>query len=180
VLWEGSIILAKIIEDMSEELQLSQNVRVLELGAGLCGLPGHVAATYGANVIVTDIEDMLPQLFRNVKSTLWPITAACFNWSSDCDEVMKALQQFGSIDLVLCADCIYSETYESLYSVVKCIFDLNPKTVILMSNANRREVFMFKKRLVVQGILVEDVKSEYLNSTSASECYKCWKISKFY
>ncbi|KAL6058859.1 Methyltransferase-like protein 21B [Balamuthia mandrillaris] len=65
-LWDSSIALAKYLEHSQQEHKW-EGKRVLEVGAG-CGLVGIALALQGANVVMTDLEEVLPNLQRNLQA----------------------------------------------------------------------------------------------------------------
>ena len=86
VLWDGSSLLAKYIETrLAQDCQKGCNF--IELGAGICGLPGQVAAIYGANVILTDTHLEVPFLNRSIEVNRHlysgSIVAQCLDWTMD-------------------------------------------------------------------------------------------------
>lgn len=65
VLWDGAIILAGFLGLLPRHI--FPGIRVIELGSGV-GLAGLLAAAYGAQVTVTDIEKVLPLLIENCEA----------------------------------------------------------------------------------------------------------------
>lgn len=63
--WDSCVVLAKFLEEQRDVLNL-KGKRTIELGSG-CGLLGIAAAMLGGNVTLTDQENILGLLHRNVE-----------------------------------------------------------------------------------------------------------------
>lgn len=150
VIWNGSIVLGKIMEQQSP-IPLDGS-SVLELGAGCCGIPGQIASALGAHVVLTDIRDELTGLQSNVSLNMhcrnFNINVEELDW---CDVMSKiALPQWMDglkFDLILCADLVYEKTYKPLAVTLLLILKGNPNAVVLMSNAMRKHVHLFRRKM---------------------------------
>nr|XP_015205619.1 PREDICTED: protein-lysine methyltransferase METTL21D [Lepisosteus oculatus] len=110
VVWDAAIVLAKYLEteqfyQPSEGINTWANKTVLELGAGT-GVVGLMAATLGARVTVTDLEDLQPLLELNIRDHLplvrtGSVKAKVLKWGGDVTEFLPPP------DFLLMADCIY-------------------------------------------------------------------------
>jgi len=111
-LWPASIALAHELVSRSADLR---GRRVLELGAGT-GLPGIVAATYGASVVQTDrLEEAVAIGRLNAeRNGIRTIEHRVADWSTWTDT--------GRYDLILGADVIYAPR---LQPSLRKIFDTN-------------------------------------------------------
>ncbi len=111
-LWPASIALAHELVSRSADLR---GRRVLELGAGT-GLPGIVAATYGASVVQTDrLEEAVAIGRLNAeRNGIRTIEHRVADWSTWTDT--------GHYDLILGADVIYAPR---LQPSLRAIFDTN-------------------------------------------------------
>jgi methyltransferase-like protein 23 len=111
-LWPASIALAHELVSRSADLR---GRRVLELGAGT-GLPGIVAATYGASVVQTDrLEEAVAIGRLNAeRNGVRTIEHRLADWSTWTDT--------GRYDLILGADVIYAPR---LQPSLRTIFDTN-------------------------------------------------------
>jgi methyltransferase-like protein 23 len=111
MLWPSSIALAHELVARAESLA---GIRVLELGAGT-GLPGIVAATYGARVVQSDRLDVALDLCRrNAQRNHVAIEHRVADWTDwSVDE---------RYDLILGADVLYAER---LHSFLRHVFETN-------------------------------------------------------
>ncbi|KAL6754414.1 putative methyltransferase-domain-containing protein [Haematococcus lacustris] len=109
--WDASIVLAKLLEkNMRKGGDFSQvrvaGKRAIELGAGM-GLGGMALALMGAQVTLTDTAEVLPMLRRNCEGNLGSgkVSVVELDWFQP-DQVAALQPPF---DIVVAADCIYSE-----------------------------------------------------------------------
>ncbi|KAM6205225.1 protein N-lysine methyltransferase METTL21D [Sarcoramphus papa] len=124
VVWDAALVLAKFLETGACPLARRD---VLELGAGT-GAVGIMAATLGANVTVTDLEELQELLMVNIENNKHLVTgsvrAKVLKWGEDVTEFQPPP------DYILMADCIYYE--ESLEPLLKTLKDLTgPNTCVL-------------------------------------------------
>ncbi|XP_072721447.1 protein N-lysine methyltransferase METTL21D isoform X2 [Ciconia boyciana] len=124
VVWDAALVLAKFLETGACPLARRH---VLELGAGT-GAVGIMAATLGANVTVTDLEELQELLMVNIENNKHLVTGAVrakvLKWGEDVTEFQPPP------DYILMADCIYYE--ESLEPLLKTLKDLTgPDTCVL-------------------------------------------------
>lgn len=77
-LWDSALLLSHwMVAQGQVEYNFVRKI-VLELGAGLTGLPGLTAARLGASrVILTDVEPLLPGLKKNVEAN-GLVSSICF------------------------------------------------------------------------------------------------------
>lgn len=128
VVWDAAIVLSKFLERREcVEPGLFSGRSVVELGSGT-GIVGIMAATLGADVTVTDLEDLQDLMKTNIEKNSALITGSCqakvLKWGEDI------LDFSPSPDYVLMADCIYYE--ESLKPLLKTLRDLaSSETCIL-------------------------------------------------
>jgi hypothetical protein len=133
--WGSSYILASQLHRFVEDIQLSRRdtVQILELGAGT-GLVGlSAAALFDANVILTDLEPIVPGLAKNIKANSELLAgknacAACgsLDWNQplkliikteDKEMTQKTLSSAtDKATVVLAADTIYSEEHPRMLS----------------------------------------------------------------
>ncbi|XP_070589050.1 protein N-lysine methyltransferase METTL21D isoform X2 [Erythrolamprus reginae] len=120
VVWDAALVLARFLEksttrtgqgEGTEEsggspVGLLRHKAALELGAGT-GLVGLVAASLGANVTVTDLEEVQDLLKVNIENNQHlvsgSIQAKVLKWGEDVRGFLPAP------DFILMADCIYYE-----------------------------------------------------------------------
>ncbi|XP_063803691.1 protein N-lysine methyltransferase METTL21D [Pseudophryne corroboree] len=119
VVWDAAIVLSKFLErrECTEPGSL-RGRSALELGSGT-GIVGIMAATLGADVTVTDLEELQELMKSNIDSNSHLITGSCqakvLKWGEVSDS-------FPTLDYILMADCIYYE--ESLKPLLKTLKDL--------------------------------------------------------
>ncbi|XP_040268450.1 protein-lysine methyltransferase METTL21D [Bufo bufo] len=119
VVWDAAIVLSKFLERRERaEPGLFTGRAAVELGAGT-GIVGIMAATLGANVTVTDLEDLQDLMKMNIENNVALITGSCqakvLKWGAEGTD-------FSPPDYILMADCIYYE--ESLKPLLKTLRDL--------------------------------------------------------
>ncbi|MEO8561034.1 MAG: methyltransferase domain-containing protein [bacterium] len=111
-LWPAAIALA---HDLAARADSLRGLRVLELGAGT-GLPGIVAASFGAHVVQTDRQERALEQCRlnGAANHLDTIEYRLADWTRWSDE--------SHYDLILGADILYAER---LHPSVRGIFESN-------------------------------------------------------
>lgn len=99
MVWDSAIVLAWW---MVTHPEIVKKKRVVELGAGGCGVPGLVAAHLGARyVTMTDLPTMTPQLQRNINRTdFHNVDAQVLVWPGNIDA-----------DVVIMADMVYHDMH---------------------------------------------------------------------
>ncbi|XVF17892.1 hypothetical protein REPUB_Repub10bG0164000 [Reevesia pubescens] len=126
-----------------------RKLKILELGSGT-GLVGIAAAiTLGANVTVTDLPHVIPNLQFNVDANAvmvaekgGNVNVAPLRWGED-DDVKVIGREF---DLVLASDVVYHDhLFEPLIKTLR--FWLNGKKVFIMAHLKRwkKDSVFFKK-----------------------------------
>ncbi len=122
--WDASFVLAKYLE---RNLSNVEGKSVVELGAGISGLPGMACALLGAaQVVLTDIEGpVLALLRRNVERNVSAAQISMNGSALHClmkrapevrelrwgvaEDVASCAECVDCIDYILCADCVYNE-----------------------------------------------------------------------
>uniref|UniRef100_A0A1A8F1K9 Methyltransferase like 21D n=1 Tax=Nothobranchius korthausae TaxID=1143690 RepID=A0A1A8F1K9_9TELE len=141
VVWDAAIVLAKYLEtkqfyEPTSGVNVWSGKTVVELGAGT-GVVGLMAATLGAQVKVTDLEDLLPLLKVNIQEnqaliSSGSITAKVLKWGEDISEFLPPPHY------ILMADCIYYE--QSIVPLVESLKLLSgPETCIICCYEQRTE-----------------------------------------
>ncbi|XP_029350401.1 protein N-lysine methyltransferase METTL21D [Echeneis naucrates] len=141
VVWDAAIVLAKYLEtpqfyEPSAGVNVWAGRTVLELGAGT-GAVGLMAATLGAQVTVTDLEELQALLRVNIEENQelirsGSITAKVLKWGEDVSEFFPPPQY------ILIADCIYYE--QSVVPLVESLKMLSgPETCIICCYEQRTE-----------------------------------------
>ncbi|XP_043930222.1 protein-lysine methyltransferase METTL21D [Protopterus annectens] len=170
VVWDAAIVISKYLETdcfyrNGEHIFLNKSV--VEIGSGT-GIVGIMAATLGANVTVTDLEELQDLLTRNIEENKHLITgsieAKVLKWGE------KKASGLGCPDYVLMADCIYYE--ESLEPLIETLKELvGPETCIICCYEERtmginpqiQEAFfeILKLHFDVEKIPIEKHDEEY-------------------
>lgn len=109
--WTSSVLLSKRLSSLRNHLPHS-DLRVLELGAGT-GLVGIAAAcSWGVNVILTDLPEILSNLQRNIDNNRELIVAfggdahaLALDWSDDTQQPVTEEERFS---VIVAADPLYS------------------------------------------------------------------------
>ena len=146
-LWTSSVVLVDELLDR-HLLSLRSGARVVELGSGLA-LPGMTCAALGADVVVTDVDEVLPLLEHRVamnfdeiaiaRTGKKSIRAAGLRWS--IEGAQELVDSLGQLDFVLCSDCVCEPVYgTSWQKLAQCIDTLcGPATVVMVSLERRGE-----------------------------------------
>ncbi|XP_067592642.1 protein N-lysine methyltransferase METTL21D isoform X1 [Pseudorca crassidens] len=123
VVWDAAIVLSKYLETpgfSGDGAHALSRRSVLELGSGT-GAVGLMAATLGADVIVTDLEELQDLLKMNINMNKHLVTgsvqAKVLKWGEEIEDFPSPP------DYILMADCIYYE--ESLEPLLKTLKDLS-------------------------------------------------------
>mmetsp|Transcript_29161 Transcript_29161/g.82231 ORF Transcript_29161/g.82231 Transcript_29161/m.82231 type:complete len:267 (-) Transcript_29161:8-808(-) len=132
--WKAGYALGQFLEgDVCAERLAGR--AVLELGAG-CGYAGLVAATLGAQVVLSDQEPLLRVLSRNVQDnhSVLPIepTVALLDWRYASHRNALAARH-DHFDYILSSDCMYEEDcIEPLIAVLRSLS--SPRDALLTSS----------------------------------------------
>ncbi|KAL1790025.1 protein-lysine methyltransferase METTL21D isoform X1 [Sigmodon hispidus] len=134
VVWDAAIVLSKYLETpgfSGDGAHALSRRSVLELGSGT-GAVGLMAATLGADVVVTDLEELQDLLKMNINMNKHLVTgsvqAKVLKWFCQLKTCLiflrgQELEDMTSPDYILMADCIYYE--ESLEPLLKTLKDLS-------------------------------------------------------
>ena len=139
-LWPSAIALAYELASRGEELA---GKTVLELGAGT-GLPGIVAASFGASVVQTDRQDLAMTVCKRncAENHITTIEHRLVDWTDWRDETRY--------DWVIGSDILYGEP---MHSPLQRIFETNlaPEGRILLSDPFRGTSLRLLEALQAQG-----------------------------
>ncbi|KAL1132234.1 hypothetical protein AAG570_010191 [Ranatra chinensis] len=139
VVWDAALVLTKYLEKRSgSNDQWLKGLKVIELGAGL-GCVGITAACYGAEVTLTDLPNVIPQLEKTIElnRTSWAgrgtVTAGPLAWGSNKQGNIDTSKK---PDIILLSDCVYyEESVEPLMETLKNLCGYN--TEIILSQEKR-------------------------------------------
>ncbi|XP_051892405.1 protein-lysine methyltransferase METTL21D isoform X2 [Pristis pectinata] len=136
VVWDAALVLSKYLETSSfyrDSLHVFSGKNVVELGSGT-GVVGLMASALGANVIVTDLEELQDLLNINIKDNMHLVTGSIQAKVLKWGETVKDLPS--EPDYILVADCIYYE--QSLEPLLRTMKDLSGnKTCIILCYEER-------------------------------------------
>lgn len=127
----SSNLCAGLVADASRKLRHLNDCIAIELGSGT-GLVGLVTAVLGCKAHVTDLEDLVPLLQKNIEANDLKdkASASVLKWGEQKDGVLP------EADLLLVADCVYYD--ESLLPLLETIAALSgPDTMVLISYEDR-------------------------------------------
>jgi hypothetical protein len=103
------------------------------------GLPGMVCSLLGADVLLTEHEDLVQLLRRNLSDNFTDfdsIRAATLDWEEERD-----LENVGQQDVILCCDCVYEPLYgqswQPLIEVLRRLCGDNPAADVYISLERR-------------------------------------------
>ncbi|XP_053313590.1 protein-lysine methyltransferase METTL21C-like isoform X2 [Spea bombifrons] len=137
VIWPGALALCHFLEDNQEEFNL-QHKKVLELGSGT-GLVAIVACILGAQVIATDLPDILGNLsFNLARNTrgkrLHDPEVRVLSWGQDLE--INFPQSSCLYDYIFAADVVYHHAHlDKLMETMKHL--CQPGTNLIWSNKFR-------------------------------------------
>lgn len=138
VLWPSAIALAHEIASRSVG-----GMRVLELGAGT-GLPGIVAASLGARVVQTDVQDVALFVCKKnaERNGLTTIEHRAADWT--------AWEDREAYDLILASDVLYAT---GMHPHLRRIFEANlaPGGKVLVSDPLRKTSFALLEAMEADG-----------------------------
>ncbi|XP_056332670.1 protein-lysine methyltransferase METTL21D [Danio aesculapii] len=167
VVWDAAIVLSKYLEteqfcSSGSGVSMLSCKNIIELGAGT-GLVGLVAASLGANVTLTDLEDLQHLLQLNIKKNqhlihTGSVTAKVLKWGASVEDFLPYPHY------ILMADCIYYEqSVEPLVETLKLL--AGPETCIICCYEQRTvgvnpEIEKRFFELLLQDFQSEEIPSE--------------------
>ncbi|XP_041668101.1 protein-lysine methyltransferase METTL21D isoform X3 [Cheilinus undulatus] len=126
VVWDAAIVLSKYLEtkqfyEPSSGVNAWADRKVLELGAGT-GVVGLMAATLGAQVTVTDLEDLQTLLRLNIQEN-WALVNSGSITAKSVVPLVESLKQLSGPET--CIICCYEQRTEGVNpKVEKRFFEL--------------------------------------------------------
>uniref|UniRef100_UPI0037E92AFA protein N-lysine methyltransferase METTL21D n=1 Tax=Semicossyphus pulcher TaxID=241346 RepID=UPI0037E92AFA len=175
VVWDAAIVLSKYLEtkqfyNPSSGVNVWAGRTMLELGAGT-GAVGLMAATLGAQVTVTDLEDLQTLLKVNIQQNQalinsGSITAKVLKWGEDVSEFLPPPHY------ILMADCIYYE--QSLVPLMESLKLLSgPETCIICCYEQRTEGVNPKVERQFFELLQKNFTCEEIPATKQDPEFSC-------
>jgi predicted nicotinamide N-methyase len=107
----------------------------------------------GANVTVSDMEKEISSLTRNIiinnaLHSSSKIQVACLDWCAARNQkILPECISVNNYDIILCADLIYELTCDDLAVTILLLLRQNSHAKVLMANANRKHVYLFRRRM---------------------------------
>ncbi|KAK9767045.1 hypothetical protein K7432_003439 [Basidiobolus ranarum] len=146
--WGSSFILSCYLECLfrrgGKGVNKKKNLNVagkncLELGAGI-GVPGIVLSKLEANVIMTDIPELVPRLQRNVALNQANVTTMPLVWGEEYQKEIERIKREFPLDFIFAADCIYSEASATdlVYTMNQLCDDQGKTTIYCMSEVRNQ------------------------------------------
>jgi len=116
-----------LLKYLEENKSLFQGKKVIELGGGI-GLIGILCALLGADVVVTDHEDLLPLIRQNIAtntSLCHKISAIALNWGDDVSSLQPPF------DFIIASEVIHQkESFQSLINSFDLLSDFETKILV--------------------------------------------------
>ncbi|GFQ86717.1 protein-lysine methyltransferase METTL21D [Trichonephila clavata] len=132
VVWDAGIVLGKYLDHVHDSKNNLNGKIVIDVGSGT-GVAGLFAAALGAEVILTDLPEVVPLLEKNIELNKAVLKGAA---SASVLEWGKLEKIFPIPDLILVSDCIYYEM--SVKKLVPTLNELSDSdTDILISYEDR-------------------------------------------
>eukprot|EP00953_Heterococcus_sp_UTEX-ZZ885_P010457 6109-Heterococcus_DN1.PRE.1 len=171
-LWDASVILVHYMDDNKQYSQKLHSKRVLELGAG-CGLAGIYCSLKGADVTLTDLEQVLPILRTNVRANLGGQDAQpsnkhqveAFCWG----DAICSTTLCPPYDYILACDCVYVESL--VEPLVWSLEQLATQSTTVIICSEKRELTthaVFTERLE-RSFTIRRVAQKHLHPSYAHE-----------
>ena len=120
--WETAYLLSLwAVRELLPMLAADSRVRCLEVGAG-CGLLGLTLAGIGAQVVLTETPDAMPNLRWNVEhnqpARRGSARAQTLHWGDDAD--IAAVVRHGPFDVLVGTDVVYVSSPRCLSPPIAC------------------------------------------------------------
>jgi hypothetical protein len=110
--------------DANEPPPHLEGMRVIELGAGT-GICGICAGKLGADVVLTDLPHVLPQLNAGILSNdlSRSVKAEAYAWGSSAEHLLVNKGKLQSIDVIIMSDVFYDpQNFENLMMSLELLF----------------------------------------------------------
>lgn len=175
--WPAAHVLAKFIEKHSSALKVPSR-RICELGSGT-GLVGLVATKLGAAVTMTDQEQVMELLRRNIArmtpNTLSRVVACTYDWGKSVESLSPPF------DVIIVSDCILPKLYP-MEPLVKALDVLiSAESIALISYEHRTYPdfdprYEFYRLAALCGLNVHVIPLEMHDSIYNAEDIEIWAV----
>ncbi|XP_018432105.1 PREDICTED: protein-lysine methyltransferase METTL21E-like [Nanorana parkeri] len=177
--WPSALVLCYFLEKHGKQLGLEDKC-IIEIGSGT-GLVSIVATLLGAQVIATDLEDLIGNLQYNVvRNTKLKCKHAPqvkeLTWGSNLEE--KFPKSSSNFDYILAADVVYN--HPSLDELLETFDHLcQEKTIILWAMKFRKENTLLQNTFFLNFQKMFDMEVIYDLPSLSIKLYKARRICTF-
>ena len=129
--------------------------KLIEIGAG-CGNVGMMAACYGANSIITDLETLVPLMEYNIEQNkgvvTGTVTATAHAWGCEVDNLLP------KPDILILANCVYYRP--SLEDLLESTRNLSDENTTILACYELRSELIGK---LIRNLWHEELVQEYFD-----------------
>ncbi|XP_015606631.1 protein-lysine methyltransferase METTL21D [Cephus cinctus] len=187
IVWDAALVLAKYLDISCQKNKFGsewlRGKKILELGAGI-GCVGMTAACLGGEVVMTDLQEALPILRKNIEKNKkhWETVGGsaegqvlAWNKNAHLDFIP---------DIILLADCVYyEESILPLLDTLENFCNTIKDTYILLSQEERdtpNQISVWQKFManLTERFKIENIALEEQHSLFSSSDIHLMKLTK--